>query len=509
MAMYTTGRTVYVQFPRIDVGDVLELRYRIEDVSARNAFADYFGEVTNFPSDEPVGHAEYVLITPKSRTFYFNEPRIPGLKRNTFERGNERVYQFTADNLAPLEPEPLQPPYSELLGYVHVSTYKSWDDVGKWYWGLVRDQFVADDEVKRRAQEITKGLTDSRSKIKAVYDFVVQKTRYVALEFGIHGFKPYRCAQIFARGFGDCKDKATLIVTMLRELGIPATIVIVRTGLRGDFDEKPASLAPFDHAIAYVPEFDLYLDGTAEWTGSNELPAMDRGSLALQINEGKAKLVRLPDPPANESLTSRSLDLALEPDGKAQVEFRADVAGVSAPSWRERYHAESTRKSRIQEDLAGELGGFEVGSVEASDLEDVEKKVSLRVRGKAPQVARREGERLSLPVGPRESMVRDYAALSRRRLDLRIRAKTTTEQDWKVKLAPGMRIVQTPTPAEGTTPYGTYKVTVDSSQPGSVRVQTKITIDKTRISAAEYGAFRSFCEAADRALGQRLVVATK
>jgi transglutaminase-like putative cysteine protease len=116
--------------------------------------------------------------------------------------------------------------------------------MGKWYWGLVKDQFVADDEVKRRVTEVTKGLTTPEDKVRAIYDYVVQKTRYVALEFGIHGFKPYRCAQIFARGFGDCKDKATLIVTMLKEAGIPATIVILRTGMRGDFEGAPASLAP-------------------------------------------------------------------------------------------------------------------------------------------------------------------------------------------------------------------------------------------------------------------------
>ena len=343
--------------------------------------------------------------------------------------------------------------------------------------------------------------------MKAVYDFVVQRTRYVALEFGIHGFKPYRCAQIFARGFGDCQDKATLIVTMLKELGIPATIVIVRTGMRGDFDDKPASLAPFDHAIAYVPQFDLYLDGTAEWTGSNELPGMDRGALALQINEGKAKLVRLPDPPASESVLARTTEVTLDDAGKARVDFRAEVSGVSASGWRERYHADATRKARVQEDLAGELGGLEVESVDTGNLEDIEQKVVVKVRGKAPQIGKREGDRLSLPVGPRESLVRDYAALSRRKNDIRLRAKTTQEHDWTLKLAPNMTIATAPSAAEGKTAFGSYKVTVDTTDK-TVRVRTTITLDKSRITAAEYPAFRGFCEAADRALGQRLVVKT-
>jgi hypothetical protein len=131
---------------------------------------------------------------------------------------------------------------------------------------------------------------------------------------------------------------------MLKELGIPATIVIVRTGMRGDFETEPASLAPFDHAIAYVPSMDLYLDGTAEWTGSTELPAMDRGALALQINEGKPKLVHLPEPPPSDSLTSKRIEASIALDGSAQLDWRVDVTGSSAASWRQRYHAKATQK---------------------------------------------------------------------------------------------------------------------------------------------------------------------
>jgi hypothetical protein len=375
--------------------------------------------------------------------------------------------------------------------------------MGRWYWGLVQDQFVADPEVKRRVAEITKGLADERAKVRAVYDYVVQKTRYVALEFGIHGFKPYRCAQIFARGFGDCKDKATLIVTMLKELGIPATIVIVRTGHKGDFETEPASLAPFDHAIAYVPSLDLYLDGTAEYTGSLELPSMDRGALALQVNEGKPKLVHLPDPPATESVLSRKLDATLGADGRAQIDWRFDVNGVSAGAWRQRYHAEATRKARLGEDVAQELPGMEISDVVANDLEDVEQKVSVRVKGKAPQVARKDGEAWSAPVGPREHMVRDFAPQSQRRLDLRLAAQTTSQSDWTLHLPAGSKITSAPNSATETSPYGTVKV--DAEIAGStVHVKTTIAMTKTRIPAAEYGAFRAWCEAADRALGQRV-----
>jgi len=503
MAMYSSARAFYVRFPRLDPGDVVELQYRVEDIAYRNAFADYFGEVVYMQSTEPIARAEYVLITPKSRAFYFNKPTVPGVRQTVEEKGDTKIFHFTAENVPSLEPEPMMPPLAETLGHVHVSTYKSWDDMGRWYWGLVKDQFIADDQVRRRALEITKDAKDEREKVRAVYGFVVQKTRYVALEFGIHGFKPYRCSQIFARGFGDCKDKATLIVTMLKELGIPATIVILRTGLRGDFGTDVASLAPFDHAIAYVPSLDLYLDGTAEFTGSTELPAMDRGALAIQINEGKPKLVHLPIPDASQSIMSKRVEAVIGEGGSAQIDWKVDVSGANASAWRQRYHAKATQRPRVQEDLSNELPGVEIDDVRANDLDAVEQPVSIRAKGRAKSMARRDGESWTLPLGAREHLVRAWAPLSSRRTDLRIQTLSTNENETVVRLPAGAKILAGPQAAEGTSPFGRYKVETETNG-NVVRVKTTVALSKPRIPASEYAAFRAFCEKADRDLGQTL-----
>jgi hypothetical protein len=285
----------------------------------------------------------------------------------------------------------------------------------------------------------------------------------------------------------------------------------VRTAHKGDIETAPASLAPFDHMIAYVPSMDLYLDGTAEYTGSLELPAMDRGALAMQVNGGSPKLVRLPDPPANASLSSHTVDAKLSSDGAAQVEWREAVSGVEASEWRVRFHAEATRKQRVQQMIAMALPGSEVTAVEAGDLEDVEQGVSLRVRGRVPQFGRAEGDSrdvLSVPIGRREHMVRDFAPLASRRLDVRMYAQWTQLDDWTVRLPPGAKLKNAPVSAHGSSPFGSYAVEV-TADVTSLHVKTTVTLAKTRVTAAEYGAFRAWCEQVDRALGQRATVALK
>jgi len=94
--------------------------------------------------------------------------------------GNQRVYRFAAKEIPALSPEPAMPPWPEVLGSVHVSTYKNWDDLGRWYWGLVKDQFDLDEETRKLAKKITEGKTSELDKVKAIYKWVTENTRYVA-----------------------------------------------------------------------------------------------------------------------------------------------------------------------------------------------------------------------------------------------------------------------------------------------------------------------------------------
>jgi hypothetical protein len=223
------------------------------------------------------------------------------------------------------------------------------------------------------------------------------------------------------------------------------------------------------------------------------------------VNEGKPKLVHLPDPAASASVTSKKVEAVIGDGGSAQLDWKTEVTGVSASSWRARYHAEATRKQRIQEDLGGEFAGLELASLDAGNLEDLEAAVSVHVKGKVSQFARNDGETLSVPVGPKEHMVREFAALSSRKQDLRLYAQSTTQNDWTVKLPASMKVMSAPKSDDVESPFGKLSIKTETNG-GTVHVTSTLTVTKMRIPAAEYGAFRAWCERVDKALGQRLVV---
>jgi transglutaminase-like putative cysteine protease len=509
ISMYTSARNFYVQFPRLDPMDVVELRYRIEDAVPRNEYADYFGDVVYLQSDEPVSNAEYVLVTPTSRRMYFDTNLGPELKHEVKESGGNRIDRFFASALASIDPEPKMPPFPEVAGFVHASTFDSWQTMGRWYWGFVKDQFDSDEETRRLARRITEHATNDADKVKAVYGWVVKNTRYVALELGVYGYKPYRAVQTVARGWGDCKDKATTIVTLLKSLGIDATIVILRTQIRGGFNSKIASLAPFDHAIAYVPSLDLYLDGTAEGVGTRELPVMDRGALALRVNAGKPELVHLPERGLADDLYKREMTATLEADGSGQIEMHSVVSGSAAPEFRHSYEAEATRRERLTSEMGSEFPGLTLlpgaAGFSAQGLDDIEKDVVLDVRGKTPELARRENGKLSLPVTPGVRLSSAYAALSQRQHEVRLLGVPSYEDNFVVKLPAGYVVVAGPETKKKSSPFGEYAVEVDVQQ-NKVSVRSKLRLTKLRVLPAEYAKFREFCAEVDSAFGKRLVV---
>ena len=218
--------------------------------------------------------------------------------------------------------------------------------------------------------------------------------------------------------------------------------------------------------------------------------------------------MHLPQPPASDSVNVHRLEATLAVDGGAQIDWRTEVSGFQASEWRVRFHAVATRKQRAQQLIAGDMPGGEVTAVETGNLEDLEQKVTMRVLGKVPAFARVGSDGLTVPLGVKEHMVRDYAPQASRKLDVNLIVQWTDEDEWTVHLPAGAKVKAVPAPSKGSSPFGAYEVSVDASG-GTLRVKTRVTMSKSRIASADYPAFRAWCEEVDRALGSHATVAVR
>jgi transglutaminase-like putative cysteine protease len=504
--IYYDTRALVVVFPDLQPGDVVEIRYRIDDVAERNQFDDYYGDMHFFQGGAPTARAEYVLITPAARTFFFNAPQLPSLQREERVEGSRRIHRYVADDVPAIRSEDGMPGATETRPYLHVSTYQSWQDVGRWWWGLVHDQLYADESLRRTVRELVADAPDTRTKVQRIYRWVIDHTRYVGLEFGIHGFLPYRVPQIVQRGFGDCKDKASLLYTMLTEAGVEARMVLVRTRRNGALNDLPASLSVFDHAIAYVPELDLFLDGTAEFSGTTEFPQMDQGVTVLVVGPDGAELRRSPVMSPEHNARERRITIELAADGTGRIDAHETVRGHEAPGWRSSYQAEGTRLDRFERAMRNTFAGIEVDTVEMTGLTDYEVPVTAHYRASVPQLAVRDADGLRVPLTVMGDLLRLLARTETREHAFDLGATTRYVEDRTIRIPAGHDVAALPEGGRLESPFGVFALTV-TREARSVSVHSELTLARDRVEASEYAAFRAFVQRADAILRQRLTLA--
>jgi transglutaminase-like putative cysteine protease len=510
--LYYDARAEVVLFEGVRAGDVVELQYTVSDVAQANDMADYFGDLELIAGVKPTRRWDYTLIAPAARTFHFNPARLPGLRHESERRGAEVIHRFVAEDVARIDLEPAMPGFAEVAPYLHVSTYRDWNEVGRWYWNLVADQLHADAALARAAREATAGARTVADKVRALHRLVIEGTRYVGLEFGIHGFKPYKVTQVMQRRFGDCKDKAALLVALLREVGVPAELVLLRTRRAGRVDPRPASLAVFDHAIAYVPALGLYLDGTAEFAGMVELPSQDQGVMALHVSAAGPRLTETPVLPAARNRAERLWKVELGPDGAARIDERVTVTGQAAHEWRSHYQTPGERQERYGRVWEGRLAGGKLDGVAMEGIEDRNQAVRVHARGWVPHLGQRRGEgELHLPSSSREAdFTPSYARLGTRRWPLVLGFPWQHVETLELALPEGFRVVRAPADRRIEGAFGGFEFQVRAGGDGrSLVVHSALSVERDRILPGEYAAFRAFLREIDGILSERIVVSTR
>lgn len=507
--MYYDARARVLTFPALAPGDVLEVQFRLDDTAVENLLSDYWGDVDALQSIYSRKHYRYTVDMPASRPLYWNASGLPKWVRTTKKTEGERtVYRFEADDVPRVIPEPQMPGWAEVATPLHLSTYENWEKVGRYYWGLVKDQLVPNEELKRTVETVLKGVdrNDTAKVVGAIYGFVVTNTRYVALEFGIHGYKPYRVDRILARKFGDCKDKASLIYAMLKVAGVDARLVLLRMRNLGTLSPEVASLSAFNHAIAYVPKLDLFLDGTAEFHGSRELPSADRVANVLIIEpDAPSRFLTTPEAQPEENGTVLTMDVTLKPDGSAQAKGTMVATGQGAPELRRTYETPATRQATFEQQWAQSFPGVQASQVTLSEPRALEQPVTLGFTMTLPRYAEAGPGMLRwFPFGSGRAFTQALAPLAERNFDAQFPGVWTSRLAFTYTLPAGWSVPDVPPEVVEESPFGTLRIAVKKDA-GKLVVDGTLVMGRARVTAKEYPAFRAWLMQVDQQFGRKLV----
>lgn len=366
--LYSDVREKHVIVKALGVGDTLEylVRYRALKPEVPGQFWFQY----SFTKDAIVQDEELDISIPRDTSVKISSPE---LKPQIKDENNSRTYTWKSTNLVRKETTGQAPKRYQPNPSVQLTTFRAWDDIGRWYGDLQRTQIVVTPGIRAKAGELTKGLTSDEDRIRALYSFVATRIHYVSLSFGIGRYQPHVAEEVLENEYGDCKDKHTLFAALLKAAGYDALPALISSSRKLDPDVP--SPAQFDHVITVVPRGSsvLWLDTTPEVAPFGMLLANLRDKQALVVPDGKAASLQIT--PANPPFPEMQLFTAegkLDDSGvftaRVQHSVRGDVEVIVRSGFRQ--VPQPQWKDLVQRISYASGFGGEVSAVTASAPDD-------------------------------------------------------------------------------------------------------------------------------------------
>ncbi len=337
--MYSDGKRLHVPFPAIAPGVVVEEEY-VESETEPFFSSGRVGNITFGRERVPVAHSRAVFDAPASLLLHFGNLLLPDLKPVRTEANGRVTVTFELGPLEGFEPrEPYLPPDVARFPEIEFSTGASWQAIAVDYAKIV-DSRANPAAVQAIVDKLIAGKTGVAEKEGAILDYLDREVRYTGIEFGEAAILPHDPADTLNKKYGDCKDKATLLVTMLRAAGVPAYVALLNAGSRMDVPADLPGMGLFDHAIVYVPgnprhkDPALWIDATDRYARLGQLPIHDQGRWALIARAETTELVKTPESTSKDNVLLEFREITLSENGPAAVTEKSRPQGIFESNYR-------------------------------------------------------------------------------------------------------------------------------------------------------------------------------
>jgi hypothetical protein len=412
-SLYGDTRYKVLQIPAAQPGNVVGYEYQ----QKQRPFV--LQTMWSFQDEIPVRLARFTLELPatwKYTVYWRNHPSVSP------QQTGENRWVWELANIDAVSSEPEMPAWRSVAGLMGVSlakkdanqsglSFSSWEQIAQWYTQLTSSRRDVTPAIRDKVQQITGNASSQEEKIRRLAFYVQHGIRYVAVEIGIGGYQPHPAQEVLVSAYGDCKDKVTLLSSMLKEAGVGSYYVLInndRDFLTRDFP----SMLEFNHVILAIrfpsdiklqnsyavvdhPKFGrlLFFDPTDNVTPLGYLPPYLQSNDGLVVADISGELVKLPLIPAPSNRILRVADLTLDKNGALKGSVEEVRTGPSATDIRRRLTAVAKKqRERIFHDLLSDLiDGATLTKAGVSDLSD-SSSVTLNYEFNAPAYAQRLGK---------------------------------------------------------------------------------------------------------------------
>ncbi|HYM62870.1 MAG TPA: DUF3857 domain-containing protein [Thermoanaerobaculia bacterium] len=457
----------------------------------------------------PVHQSRLVLDAPSSlslRIVNRSSPEIQPIR--TQADGRQRLV-FESGALKALDHFEWNLPYdTSNRPYVAFSTGKSWQEIAKRYSEIVDKQIGDTSSLAAMVKDNVGTTTDRKQIVERLLAAIEKDIRYAGVEIGESSIVPRTPQEVLSHKYGDCKDKATLLVALLRQAGITAHVVLLRAGEDFDVNAELPGAGQFNHAIVYVDgKPPIWVDPTDEFARAGEMPVPDQGRLALIASPSTTALTQVPMVEAGANRTTETRIFTLSEEGKPSVTEKTEATGAVESNQR-RYYAQSDRKKyreAMENYVKGHYAAKALKSLDASDPHDLSKPFNLTLEiteagrgntddGEAAVALFTSGLVGELPYALQPGPENDddqsesgKAAAARRKRVHDFVFTVPFVREWKYQIIPPPGYVARPLPQNEVQKAGTATLTKEfaTAPDGSVSAMLRFDTGKRRLTPSE------------------------
>ncbi len=529
--IYNESRVKFIDATRdADAGSVFGYQITTEErsVFSQDLFSFQYGRL-------PMLASRYSLMLPQgwhaSGVAFNHAPIQPAVS------GTNYVWELR--ELPPIPWEPGSPEVSSLAPRLAVSyfppgdsrpvplqTYANWVEVSRWLSALHDPQWTPDAAITEKVKQLTAGSKTELEKIHAIGHYV-QSIRYISIDIGVSrggGMRPHSAAEVFAKSYGDCKDKANLMRAMLKVLDITSYPVGIYSGDSTYVREEWASPHQFNHCIIAIKVSDqtlaptivthaklgrlLIFDATDDDTPVGGLPEHEQGSLALVVAGDAGELIRMPITPPEANGLDRQIQATLAADGSITASIHESFLGTSAADSRGEFRSGSRLDflKIIEGWISRGATAAKVSNLEPKDGK-AEGRFDLSVDFSAPGYGQLMQNRLLVfkpaIVARREALM---FTEPKRKFPVVLSSHAFTETV-RMKLPAGFAVDELPDAVKLNTAFGSYQTSYEVKD-GELVFTRALAQRATTIPSDQYQSVRSFYEKM-RAAEQAPVVLAK
>lgn len=469
--LFSDVKVKVIQIPASDPGNIIGYEYE------RKGRPYLYKHTWWFQDPEPVLQARFTLQLPAGWEYKAQWVNHPGVQPTTV---GANQWQWQVSNVAAVTEEPDMPPWRAIAGRMEVAYFPndpagrqkalgSWRDLAAWYKGLVAGRRDPSPDIKQKVAALTGSAPTQLEKMKALAEFAQREIRYVAVEVGIGGYQPHPAAEVYSHRYGDCKDKATLLSTMLKEIGVDSYYVIINSRRGVARPDQPPSLGAFDHAILAIklPEGVaadsllavrqdektgklLFFDPTDSLTPFGQLSSYLQANYGLLVMNEGGELVKLPLLPPGANLLERTAKLTLNTQGILSGDVREIRLGDKASERRAQWMSiEATKRAQVLESfLSHSLGGFALQKASVGNLERSDQPLVIQYSFLAENYARRAGELLLVRPRVLGSKASGELEGEERKYPVEFPAASLETDNFEIQLPPGYEADELPPPVD-------------------------------------------------------------